>query len=122
MTWPPAASMRPAAAITSITMNGGTLLRSDAFKRPLARCGIVASSIEICYLARRPGWAAFPRLGRAYIVSEPRPMIKDRSRPGRTAWRSTISNLPAVVTAAALVLAPAAVSAQENHGPALLRD
>src|SRR5215510_11362651 len=29
MTWPPAASMRAAAAITSITMNGGTSLRAD---------------------------------------------------------------------------------------------
>ncbi len=29
MTWVPAASSRAAAAITSMTMNGGTLLRTD---------------------------------------------------------------------------------------------
>jgi hypothetical protein len=29
MTWPPAASIRAAAAITSITMNGGTSLRTE---------------------------------------------------------------------------------------------
>src|SRR5438045_3924223 len=47
-------------------------------------------------------------------------MIKDRSQPG--AWRSRASKLTAVLTAAALVLAPVAVPAQENKGPALLRD
>src|SRR6188472_2631767 len=53
MTWPPAASMRAAAAITSITMNGGTLLRPDAVSRPLARSLSVASSIDFCYLISR---------------------------------------------------------------------
>jgi hypothetical protein len=42
--------MRAAAAITSITMKGGTSLRRDAVKRPLARSLNVASSIDICYL------------------------------------------------------------------------
>src|ERR1700723_3477111 len=41
--------MRAAAAITSITMNGGTSLRCDAVSRPLARSLNVASSIDICY-------------------------------------------------------------------------
>ena len=58
MTWPPAASIRSAAAITSITMKGGTSLRPDAVSRPLARSLSVASNIEICYLARRPILAA----------------------------------------------------------------
>jgi len=53
MTWPPLASIRSAAAITSITMNGGTLLRADGAVRLAIRCsnvGItVASTIDICY-------------------------------------------------------------------------
>jgi predicted Zn-dependent protease len=49
-------------------------------------------------------------------------MTKDRSQPRRGAWRSRASKLTALLTAAALVLAPVAVSAQENKGPALLRD
>src|SRR3954447_8241023 len=48
-------------------------------------------------------------------------MIKDRSQPGGTAWRRA-SKLTALLAAAALVLAPVAVSAQENRGPPLLRD
>ncbi len=45
-----------------------------------------------------------------------------RLRPGRAATR-TLSRLTAVVTAAALVLAPlSSARAQENKGPALLRD
>src|SRR6266568_6436505 len=50
MTWPPAASMRAAAAITSITMKGGTSLRPDAVSRVFARSLSVDSSIAICYL------------------------------------------------------------------------
>ena len=37
MTRPPAASMRAAAAITSITMNGGTSLRADGVDQPSCR-------------------------------------------------------------------------------------
>src|ERR1700727_928295 len=59
MTWPPAASMRSAAAITSITMNGGTSLRPDAVDRPFPRSLSVASSIDICYLSWCPRLAAF---------------------------------------------------------------
>src|SRR5258708_13096273 len=59
MTWPPAASMRAAAAITSITMNGGTSLRPDAVARYFARSLSVASSIDICYVTRRPRLAVF---------------------------------------------------------------
>src|ERR1700704_2640831 len=52
--------MRSAAAITSITMNGGTLLRSDAVSRFFARSLSVASSIVICYLPSGcPRLAAF---------------------------------------------------------------
>jgi hypothetical protein len=50
MTWPPAASIRAAAAITSITMNGGTSLRPDAVSTLRARSLSVASSIDLCYL------------------------------------------------------------------------
>src|SRR5436853_538972 len=46
MTCPPEASMRAAAAITSITMKGGTSLRADALTRLFARSLSVASSLE----------------------------------------------------------------------------
>jgi predicted Zn-dependent protease len=49
-------------------------------------------------------------------------MIKDRSQSGHSAWHSRTSKLTAVVTAAALMLAPVTAPAQENKGPALLRD
>src|SRR6201991_2665999 len=86
MTWPPEASIRAAAAITSITMKGGTSLRAEAanrrlaesvlsarpavaepFARPFARFLNVASGIDICYLGRRlfiqrPRLAAFSGL------------------------------------------------------------
>src|SRR3954468_22755394 len=45
ITWPPADSIRAAAAITSITMNGGTSLRADAVSRRLARSLGVVSCI-----------------------------------------------------------------------------
>ena len=50
--------MRAAAAITSITMKGGTSLRADAVTRLRARSLSVASNIEICYLTQRPNLAA----------------------------------------------------------------
>src|ERR1700719_3464347 len=40
-TLPPAASMRAAAAITSMTMNGGTPLRADGLMRRLAASSIL---------------------------------------------------------------------------------
>src|SRR5882757_3967616 len=52
MTWPPSASIRAAAAITSITMKGGTSLRPDAVSRRFARSLKVDSSIDFCYLTR----------------------------------------------------------------------
>jgi hypothetical protein len=51
--------MRAAAAITSITMNGGTWLRPDAVNRRFARSLKVDSSIDICYLTGPP-----PEMGR----------------------------------------------------------
>jgi hypothetical protein len=53
MTWPPAASMRAAAAITSITMKGGTSLRAEGVSSAAARSLSVDSSIDICYLHGR---------------------------------------------------------------------
>src|SRR5262245_37186658 len=44
ITRPPAASIRAAAAITSMTMNGGTLLRVDGVIRRLAASSIVEAS------------------------------------------------------------------------------
>src|SRR5258708_36982371 len=49
-------------------------------------------------------------------------MIKDQQRRLRGAAIRTLSKLTAVVTAAALVAAPLPALAQENKGPALLRD
>src|SRR5947209_13768302 len=49
-------------------------------------------------------------------------MTKDHSQRNRAARHGRISRLTALLAAAALVLAPVAVSAQENRGPALLRD
>src|ERR1700737_3913172 len=43
MTWPPAASIRSAADITSITMNGGTSLRLEGESRSATRCLKIAS-------------------------------------------------------------------------------
>jgi hypothetical protein len=43
ITRPPAASMRPAAAITSITMNGGTSLRAEGDIRRFAAFSMVAT-------------------------------------------------------------------------------
>ena len=56
--------MRAAAAITSITMNGGTSLRPDAVNRllvnrSLARSLSIASNIVICYLTWCPELAVF---------------------------------------------------------------
>ena len=49
-------------------------------------------------------------------------MIKDHTLRIRAASRGKISKLTAVVTAAALVVAPMPARAQENKGPSLLRD
>ena len=54
--------MRAAAAITSITMNGGTSLRLEGVSRLLARSVSVASSIDICYLTPCPIPAVFDGL------------------------------------------------------------
>ena len=54
--------MRAAAAITSITMNGGTSLRLEGVSRLLARSVSVASGIDICYLIPCPILAAFDGL------------------------------------------------------------
>jgi hypothetical protein len=54
MTWPPAASIRAAAAITSITMNGGTSLRRDGASNASTLFLTVASRIDICYFAAGP--------------------------------------------------------------------
>jgi predicted Zn-dependent protease len=49
-------------------------------------------------------------------------MTKHQPQPARMAWRHRRTRLTAMVTAAALALAPVAAPAQENRGPALLRD
>ena len=49
-------------------------------------------------------------------------MAKEHSQQARAASRSKIFRLTAAVTAAALAVAPVSALAQENRGPALLRD
>jgi predicted Zn-dependent protease len=49
-------------------------------------------------------------------------MMKNRRQGLRGAAIRTLSRLTAIVTAGALMLAPAAAPAQENNGPKLLRD
>ena len=66
MTRPPAASMRAAAAITSITMNGGTSLRAEGTISRFA-----ASSIDstVRYQGgNRPAVAAFGGFGRSIVA------------------------------------------------------
>src|SRR3984957_3795113 len=130
MTCPPAASMRAAAAITSITMNGGTSLRPDAVKRCLARSLKVASNIDICYfrdpIFSRPQTSRIPRFGRAYPVSAPPPIDKDHPKINmlfRFAPHLKTSKLTAALTAVALTLASLPARAQEQQkGPSVLRD
>src|SRR3954467_14838439 len=120
MTWPPAASIRAAAAITSITMNGGTSLRPDAVSRPLARSLSVASSIELCYLTGRPRLAAFGGLVGHNAYPARRQSPKSAMLLPAT-FRRKMSELTAVTMAVALAMAPLAASAQ-MRGPPVLRD
>ena len=62
MTRPPAASMRAAAAITSITMNGGTSLRAEGAISRLAASSMHRCTLSVAAAASRPAVAAFRRL------------------------------------------------------------
>src|SRR5437879_191267 len=53
LTRPPAGSVQDQAAITSITMKGGTSLRADGVNKSVTRSLSVESSIDICYLHGR---------------------------------------------------------------------
>src|SRR5450755_2404522 len=115
MTWPPAASMRAAAAITSITMNGGTSLRPEAVSRLLAQSSSVASSIDICYLTGCPRLAAFRGLLGHIRYPARRQSLKTAMF---LRLRQTTSKLTAVATAVALAMAPIAPAlAQQERGP-----
>src|ERR1700676_4904398 len=122
MTWPPAASMRAAAAITSITMKGGTSLRPDAVSRLLARSLGVASSIDISYLTPCPRLAAFRGLV-GHIRYPARRQSLKTAMSLRPALCQTTSKLTALTTAVALAIAPlSAARAQQERGPPTLRD
>src|ERR1700722_12624860 len=115
--------MRAAAAITSITMNGGTSLRRDAVRSCLARSLSVASSIDICYLTPRPRLAAFRGLLGHIAYPACRQSFKDRSMLLRMALRKKMSKLTVITAAVALAVAPmASVSAEQEKGPPTLRD
>src|SRR5665213_2135787 len=125
MTWPPAASIRAAAAITSITMNGGTSLRPEAVSRLLARSVGVASCIDICYFSPCPRLAAFHGLlGHiSYPIRRQSLKIAHRSFMSlRPASHKKTSKLTAVATAAALALAPMASARAQEKGPPTIRD
>src|ERR1700682_6445393 len=114
MTWPPAASMRAAAAITSITMNGGTLLRRDAVSRLLARSLSVASSIDICYLTPCPRLAAFHGLLGHIPYPARRQSLKTAMLLRPTPHRKA-SKLTALTTAVALAFAPMSPALAEQE-------
>jgi predicted Zn-dependent protease len=115
--------MRAAAAITSITMKGGTSLRPDAVRRCLARSLSVASSIDICYLTWRPRLAAFRGLLGHIAYPARRQSFKDRSMLLRMALRPKMSKLTAITAAAALAIAPMAPAfAEQEKGPPTIRD
>ena len=87
MTRPPAASMRAAAAITSITMNGGTSLRADGTISRFA-----ASSIDS--IVREQG-ATAPLLpySAASVANIARGRLRGINLPGRAQWgRSTVAD------------------------------
>src|ERR1035438_1700471 len=122
MTWPPDASMRAAAAITSMTMNGGTSLRPDAVSRLLARSLSVASSIDICYFSWRPRLAAFHGLLGHIPYPARRQSLKTAMLLLPTPHRKA-SKLTAVTTAAALAFAPMpSALAEQEKGPPTIRD
>src|SRR6185437_6133727 len=117
---PTAASIRAAAAITSITMKGGTSLRPDAVvNRPLARSLGVASSIDICYFEQWPQTSLNRRFVRAYRGSDPPPIDKDRLMLISFASLRTMTKMTAIATVIALVAGPQVVLAQEFFLPIL---
>src|SRR5262245_28525045 len=135
ITWPPAASIRAAAAITSITMNGGTSLRPDAFNRRPARSRNVASCMDICYLtpvhtengALVPRTSRIRRFLRTYRLSRPQPITIDRTMLS-IAPHSRTARVIAFATALVTAAAPMAASAQgipvvrDSESEQLLRD
>src|SRR3984957_14109298 len=124
MTWPPDASIRAAAAITSITLNGGTSLRPEAVNRPFARSLNVASSIELCYFTRCPRLAAFHGLLGHIRYPARRQSLKIAMLHHATN-RQKASKWTAALTAAALALAPispAPAEQEKEKGPPTLRD
>src|SRR6478609_4131368 len=87
LTWPPAASIRAAAAITSITMNGGTSLRREGASSASTRFLNVASCIYLLFRCRvrtrdpengalAPQTGRIVRLIRAYPVFGLTPITK----------------------------------------------
>jgi len=84
--------MRAAAAITSITMKGGTSLRAEGVSSAVARSLSVDSSIDICYLHRAFAEFRFPpqtgRIRRLVIAfcSEAIPAWVKKKRVATTNW------------------------------------
>ena len=79
MTWPPAASMRAAAAITSITMNGGTSLRAEG-----AISRFAASSIDSTVCCRTGPAPLLPHS--AASVAKPSGRLRGINLPGSAQW------------------------------------
>src|SRR5262249_41665475 len=125
MTWPPATSIRSAELITSITMNGGTLLRVDAASRSATRSLMVASCIDICYF-RPPDAQDWPHSRACKGISRISPAA-NRQRPPMLLdlhLQRKTSGLTVVTLAVAIALGPfASTRAEERQkGPPILRD
>src|SRR6476620_1634347 len=142
MTRPPAASMRAAAAITSITMNAGTSLRADGvitrlaastivFRPLMSRADSAPLSPHFCGQIGHRGPAirrdrtALTVLGRTTslrgkMVRSQADMIGTQ-RPIRARRTTPAARLVAMVTATALICASVPAQAQ-SKGPPVIRD
>src|SRR3954452_1832235 len=134
MTRVPLASSAAAAAITSITMNGGTALRREGASRRFAASSIMIGQNPLKNGCNRPALAAFPGLLAAALTASrsvtsftPIPggthgMI-ETATPIRARRRAPAARALAVLTALALAVGPVAPSlhAQEPQLP-IIRD
>src|ERR1700704_573080 len=141
MTRPPRASMRAAAAITSITMKGGTSLRADGTIRRRALSSIIDRRLlQWTQAVRAPRWcrnrqalvsAPAPRsvIGRALTPAAGLPSLWQtglrmfgRDRPSRAGRAMPASRAVACITASAFLISGQPTLAQPNGGLPIIRD
>src|ERR1051325_3537603 len=128
MTWPPAASTRAAAAITSITMKGGTSLRADGTSRRRAVSSINTSpDIPAGYAASlAPQSAGFSlirgaaeRMWRPLTPAARVPSLRRNSDLGFRMAGETLSRTRGVMPASRAVAIATAMSLVLSSQPAL---